>query len=257
MNKCWFVLCFGGSSSVGWFVSVRITFLSDSNIMRGFIGAGVDGGGCSNNVGFFLAWRSFILCLFFSNFCCLAILSFCFNRDDVVVLEDRENGLGVIGGFVLSFCFNDIFVGVVPCFCFNRRVALAILAARAVLAATFDARVGDVDFFVGDVILGLGEDEVVDGDSFDRDLSAILALRAADADCLVEGDVDRGFFRGDVFRGRGPIDMIELHLCNVATPDQIDIFNRIPGIQRPSPFKAPEKHVASTSLTSIRTEQIM
>lgn len=217
MNKCWFVLCFGGSSSVGWFVSVRITFLSDSNIMRGFIGAGVDGGGCSNNVGFFLAWRSFILCLFFSNFCCLAILSFCFNRDDVVVLEDREDALGVVGGFVLSFCFNDIFVGFVPCFCFNRRVALAILAARAVLAATFDARVGDVDFFVGDVILGLGEDEVVDGDSFDRDLSAILALRAADADCLVEGDVDRGFFRGDVFRGRGPIDMIELHLCNVAT----------------------------------------
>ena len=211
MNKCWFVLCFGGSSSVGWFVSVRITFLSDSNIMRGFIGAGVDGGGCSNNVGFFLAWRSFILCLFFSNFCCLAILSFCFNRDDVVVLEDREDALGVVGGFVLSFCFNDIFVGFVPFFCFNRRVALAILAARAVLAATFDARVGDVDFFVGDVILGLGEDEVVDGD-----LSAILALRAADADCLVEGDVDRGFFRGDVFRGRGPIDMIELHRC-VAT----------------------------------------
>ena len=161
---------------------------------------------------------SFILCSFFSNFCCLAILSLCFNRDDVVVLEDREDALGVVGGFVLSFCFNDIFVGFVPCFCFNRRVALAILAARAVLAATFDARVGDVDFFVGDnVILGLGEDEVVDGDSFDRDLSAILALRAADADCLVEGDVDRGFFRGDVFRGRGPIDMIELHLCNVAT----------------------------------------
>jgi hypothetical protein len=83
----------------------------------------------------------------------------------VVVLEDREDALGVVGGFVLSFCFNDIFVGFVPCFCFNRRVALAILAARAVLAATFDARVGDVDFFVGDVILGLGEDEVVDGDS--------------------------------------------------------------------------------------------
>ena len=210
MNKCWFVLCFGGSSSVGWFVSVRITFLSDSNIMRGFIGAGVDGGGCSNNVGFFLALMSFILCLFFSNFCCLAILSLCFNRDDVVVLEDREDALGVVGGFVLSFCFNDIFVGFVPFFCFNRRVALAILAARAVLAATFDARVGDVDFFVGDVILGLGEDEVVDGD---RDLSAILALRAADADCLVEGDVDRGFFRGDVFRG--PIDMIELHLATL------------------------------------------
>jgi hypothetical protein len=130
----------------------------------------------------------------------------------VVVLEDREDALGVVGGFVLSFCFNDIFVGFVPCFCFNRRVALAILAARAVLAATFDARVGDVDFFVGDnVILGLGEDEVVD----DRDLSAILALRAADADCLVEGDVDRGFFRGDVFRGRGPIDMIELHLATL------------------------------------------
>ena len=184
--------------------------------MRGFIhvGAGVDGRGCCS-VRFFLAWRSFILCLFFSNFCGLSIISFFFNRDKVVVLEDPLTGVedASFGGeVVLSFraarvervsfallaregdailFVGDLFLDFVPFFCFNRRVALAILAARAVLAATFDARVGEVGFLVGDDLLGLvGEDSIdLDEDSFpdsvDReDLSAILALRAADADCI-------------------------------------------------------------------------